>query len=75
MFEVKQDNPQLVAYIKQIHLQSLKDTSHDYVDSMSDLPSEDIQYLFQLLSNKVSINFYTRLSKFKYKSILTNLLK
>ena len=71
MFEVKQDNPQLVAYIKQIHLQSLRDATHDYVDSTSDLPSEDMQYLFQLLNNKVSVNVYIKLSEFNYKKHTT----
>lgn len=54
LLEVKQDNPQLIAYIRQMHLRPVKEMQGEYTDVYSDRPAEDLAYILKLLNNKVS---------------------
>lgn len=56
LLEVKQDNPQLIAYIRQMHLRPVKEAQGEYTDVFSDAPAEDLAYVLNLLENKV--NFF-----------------
>ncbi|XP_022906085.1 protein Star [Onthophagus taurus] len=52
LLEVTQDNPQLIAYIRQMHLQPVKETQTEPNDIVLDEPNEEIGYLLKLLKNK-----------------------
>lgn len=53
LLEVKQDNPQLIAYIRQMHLRPVKEAQGEYTDVYTDEPAEDLGYILKLLNNKV----------------------
>lgn len=54
LLSVSQDNPQLVTYIKEVHLGPAIEPHHRPLDSGITGPSEDMAYVLKLLNNKVS---------------------
>ncbi|KAI4462134.1 protein star [Holotrichia oblita] len=52
LLEVKQDDPELIVYIRQMHLRPVKEMQGEYMDVYNDTPAEDLGYVLKLLNNK-----------------------
>lgn len=54
-YGLAQNDPQLIAYIKQVHLKDAVEPNHPTIESHSD-PPEDTTFVLKLLKNKVCIS-------------------
>lgn len=53
LLSVQQDNPQLITYIREVHLQPAIEPHHKPLESQATGPPEDTAYVLKLLNNKV----------------------
>lgn len=51
---VAQDNPDLITYIREVHLTPAVEPHHRPLETSGPFPSEDTAYVIKLLNNKVS---------------------
>lgn len=64
LLSVSQDNPQLITYIREVHLTSAIEPNHRALESSNATP-EDTSFVIKLLNNKVKLFYwYLRLSKY-----------
>ncbi|XP_068897119.1 protein Star isoform X2 [Tenebrio molitor] len=52
LLSVSQDNPQLITYIREVHLRPAIEPHHKPLESLADGPPEDTAYVIKLLNNK-----------------------
>lgn len=55
LLSVSQDNPQLITYIREVHLRSAIEPHHRPLDATPSLPA-DTAYVMKLLNNKVGMH-------------------
>lgn len=53
LLNVAQDNPQLITYIREVHLRPAIEPHHKPLEYQALGPSEDTAYVLKLLNNKV----------------------
>lgn len=51
---ISQDNPELITYIREVHLIAGSEHHHKPLESINNRPTEDVAYILRVLNNKVS---------------------
>lgn len=50
---ISQDNPELITYIREVHLIAGAEHHHKPLESINNHPTEDVAYILRVLNNKV----------------------
>lgn len=50
---ISQDNPELITYIREVHLIAGSEHHHRPLESVNDRAAEDVAYILRVLNNKV----------------------